>query len=155
MLRKTKVNSYPGIFYHPGEDYTPAETKTNREIWAKALCSGNFEKTIGYLGGPDGYCVMGVGCVVVLGDPQEVVPARDVISGMHEHYYWENEYTKLPEVVAKAFGVFPAGDFDDIMEEDGEERGGSLIDLNDETDYSFDQLADIILDPPDGMVVNS
>jgi hypothetical protein len=127
------------------ETYTYEEQKSHRKDWIKALRSGNYKQTIGSLKNavedvPDSssYCCLGVAC--------EVMGLVSELTEYGDNTY-ENQTTIAPHVVQIYFGLNSAeGDF---YIKNG--HSTSLVSLNDELGYDFNEIADVIEHEPAGL----
>lgn len=122
--------------------YTPEEIKAHREEWVAALRSGKYKQTRGKLKSRNGaYCCLGVACTLV---PDLVVAYR----GGTYYFGGEAGYedATLPDEVAEWLGVDTT--HSDVFLESpvtqGDETTQSLIHMNDNFEWSFEQIADAI-----------
>ena len=125
--------------------YTPEQQKENRKKWIEALRSGEYKQTSAALVDPYGYCCLGVACNISgLGHWEQ----RE---GNHfQHYkcvtnndYVDYAYGDLPLKVMHWLGLDSlVGDYED----------SDLITNNDVDDLSFEQIADIIEEEPEGLL---
>ena len=110
--------------------YTSEQQKANRDKWVAALRSGEYKQGKGALVVEDAdgpfYCCLGVACQV----------ASD--NGVTGAFDAGNQV--LSEAVMDWLGVRDecGGLVDDVAER------GALTELNDDTDFDFNQLADLI-----------
>lgn len=79
---------------------TSKEIKNNRELWLKALKSGEYEKGIGMLCRNNKYCCLGVASEILKTDDVEVIVNQGV---SWKSYDGENVFA--PEYVIKALGL--------------------------------------------------
>ena len=147
--------------------YTKKQIKANRKAWIEALRSRKFRQTKGKLKSRNGsYCCLGVACEVA--EVPEVYVAGDYIYGDHEvldfykkylsdtaewgahpeGYYDRHSSTGLPLAAQEWLGVTEEGPrlaSPVVVVEAGEEiEVDSLIDLNDNHGWSFEQIADAV-----------
>jgi hypothetical protein len=136
--------------------------KENIEAWVTALESGEYEQAESALKRATGYCCLGVACElaakagVINPASQGVVKNDDAW-----HYTWGEgndlrvEGAVLPGPVQEWLGVDEAAPFVTAVIEDywGEDMDKSpreipvsLIDLNDDHHFTFDQIAEAIRD---------
>ncbi|RWL14841.1 MAG: hypothetical protein EOR57_31340 [Mesorhizobium sp.] len=108
---------------------TLEQMKANRKLWVEALRSGRYEQTKSTLVDSRGYCCLGVACVVAGKQDDEI-----------------SDFTNLSDFkdVRKFFG---------IRDYDGDFYGGSLVCLNDDAGYTFEQIAEVIESEPPGLFV--
>lgn len=111
--------------------------------WVAALRSGEYEQAHGYLkvvdeGGGVGYCCLGVLCELMPGVERTIkTRAGSSIPG----YFGDHSY--LPPEVREWAGLAQADPLVSVSL--GEEsRRFRLSDLNDEEQYSFAEIADVI-----------
>lgn len=139
-------------------EYTPEETAANRRTWVAALRSGEFEQTQGTLKSDESgsHCCLGVA--------GELCATAGVIStwrrslnddpeGYQSWYFGSKDgtssSTELTFEMTKWLGLHngtgalkePVQYFD---VDDDPKAAWSLIELNDQAGYTFDQIADVI-----------
>jgi hypothetical protein len=106
--------------------------------WAKALESGEYQQTRGELRNMDRFCCLGVLCNIHAQEHPEIAAEQ---TSMFEYMGEENE---LPFEVREwvgmdsASGKFPRGLIKELP------YAVSLIDLNDEAEWTFKQIAKVI-----------
>jgi hypothetical protein len=113
---------------------TLEQMKANRKLWVDALRSGKYQQTAATLMDGDGYCCLGIACVVA-------GVSTDIFGGFGNLH-------RLPEV-KDFFGIDDADG--SYFVEDGLIR--SLAEDND-TGKSFAEIADIIESEPEGLFIN-
>lgn len=109
---------------------TLAEQKKNREIWAKALESGEFNQAQARLGNPQhGMCCLGVGCHVLGVDynPDDAFPPA--------------EFARL--VGLPSDEIYVNGQIEGAYE-----GGRTLVEDNDEHQLTFPEIAKVIRTEP-------
>lgn len=112
-------------------DLTLEEMKANRKLWVEELRSGKYKQGKRQLLTRDSYCCLGVACLV---------------AGKHDaDMLHECNLGNLKDV----------RDFFGIRDYDGDFQGGSLVHLNDDANYTFRQIAEVIENPPPGLFVES
>jgi len=116
----------------------------NRKKWIEALRSGEYRQTKEVLCDGDGnYCCLGVLCNMYERETGKVLPSNN--SGVYNVY--EDTLEELPEVMEwvglkEVTGGFKRkDDLPDIC----------LAGLNDECDWNFHQIADLIESEPEGL----
>lgn len=128
-------------------DYTREEILANRRTWLAALRSGNLQQATGTLArrpGPDseawGYCCLGVACEVL--GIEKRIDYTTISYGIDEAG-WSDSH--LPAAAMHRLG------FTSVLPElvmphpqDGYVTNVSLASLNDDFDFTFDQIADAI-----------
>lgn len=115
------------------------EIKENRKKWIAALRSGKYEKGQGYLKRGDKYCCLGV-LVEILGG--EFIKDKD-----SEIFSIEQNAVFLPYKYRKMVGLNTIdGSFIDEYDCDC-----TLASLNDSTDITFSEIADLIEREPEGL----
>jgi hypothetical protein len=138
-----------------------AQIKRNRKAWLEALRSGKFKQTTGKLKSRNGaYCCLGVACEVagipsvyqegeyLYGDPDILKALTDPKwDGMFDNAldYVRYDSTSLPPIAQEWLGVTDSGP---RLAKPIEVRPGvmetSLIELNDNYGWSFEQIADAV-----------
>jgi hypothetical protein len=104
--------------------------------WVKALRSGKYKqaKNVLYEADRNAFCCLGVACD---------------ISGLPPEKWHGNEYTVLPLEVQEKLNL--SSKYGCFQEDTTSSRINSLVNLNDNLGYSFDQIADIIEAEPAGL----
>lgn len=106
--------------------------------WAKALESGEYQQTRGELRNTVGFCCLGVLCNIHAQEHPEIAAEQ---TSMYEYL---GEETELPFEVRDWAGMdsisgkFPRGLIKEVPTAD------SLIDLNDDAEWNFKQVAKVI-----------
>ena len=119
--------------------YTKQEQKEHRQEWVAALRSGNYKQTQGILRRDDGYCCLGVACEI-----SGLAEWKEVSGDSETFYIYLDKNDRLPSEVSSYYGIRRYyGDY---------EREKSLTLANDRGD-SFDDIANIIEQEPDGLLV--
>jgi hypothetical protein len=148
---------------------TPEQARVE---WAKALRSGEYQQTVGYLSKetPDGckYCCLGVACDLFRrfeGEDLLTVVTREELEWNSENDNWTptdnliRKYgelgidTALPDRVADWLGI-KHGDgefYPTELPEFEDEDSTSLAELNDTHSWTFNQIADLIESNPEGL----
>lgn len=128
-----------------------------KDIWVKALRSGEYKQTRNYLRQGDSFCCLGVLCDLAIKNGVDVT----VNEGSHSRfYYYDGSHEGIPDSVVEwsGFSPRPSGIANEgqMLAPDGEYISfisrGSVIDkqevclsvLNDNYDLNFDQIADVI-----------
>lgn len=120
----------------------------NAKLWVNSLRSGNYPQGVGRLGNPEkGLCCLGVGCAV----------------------YEEETGDNLPKTSSGDYAGLTLKGFDVVREWLGlaSEQGNftakehipglsysQLTQLNDEVQWDFEQIADLIESEPEGLFVD-
>ena len=99
-----------------------------KKMWLAALRSGEYQQTTGQLKDDLGFCCLGVLCDL---------HAKETGNEWKGYYYYKNE-DFLPFEVKKWASV------DSCNPRTRELGGRQLTSLNDDHDYSFAQIADVI-----------
>jgi len=102
-------------------------SKKNIRKWVDALRSGEYKQTTGSLHDADGYCCLGVACKVFI--PAEKLK-KDEDGCIHG-------FMPLDQNYAPRWLTFINKDFDRLTE-------AELTALNDECEFSFDEIADLL-----------
>ena len=103
-----------------------------RQKWLDALRSGEYKQSISQLHSEDGFCCLGVACVVL----------KDEL-GLKVETSYENDFSydgarvTAPDKLVDALGLY--SEFGDLPD-----KTGSLASLNDGEVYTFEQIADEI-----------
>jgi hypothetical protein len=122
----------------------------NAQAWVKALRSGQYKQTKRMLANAEGYCCLGVACEVYLdatnGRGLKVRECKDACGNVSQIRYNGNDVT-LP---------IPVKDWLGLNDSDGGYWDGkvmTLVTLNDDRDYNFKQIADVIESEPEGLFI--
>lgn len=108
------------------------------EKWCQALESGQYQKGVGKLKDEDGnYCCLGVLCEIL---ELESEPFYDEFLF---HYGKESDSEILPSSLARDLSINNCGGFRECVEYQGLSYI-SLTDLNDQSDITFPEMAQII-----------
>jgi hypothetical protein len=118
--------------------------------WVKALRSGEYKQgdkrlcKVGKDGEPNSYCCLGVACELFEEEfPDKLNRVEHNINGIvvyHKYIIGEEEWSvSLPPVVQEWLGLK-----DEYGTYKKEDAFFSLMRYNDETKYTFDQIADLI-----------
>lgn len=117
-------------------EYTITELEQHRRDWIMALRSGKYNQVQKVLANENGFCCLGIACVVA---GNEKVYAHDI--GCY-FFYDEEDCLKqcgMPNDVIKYYGFI-----DEIgssnLSQNQEKR--SLVYLNDKENFTFEQIAD-------------
>lgn len=122
-----------------------------RKLWVEALRSGEYEQCQNSLHkqdacGFDQYCCLGVACEVY----QQHVGDLDIATHtLDDEKTYDGEFATLPHKVAKWLNIEPSGTLSEhksVPREDEDYEGiiNSLVDANDDFEFNFGQIADII-----------
>lgn len=115
------------------------EVLANRKAWVEALRSGEYKKIKGRLCNFKGHCVLGVGLEVLIKRGYDIRKVSPRVNSSFARF--NGAAGSLPLEAQDAFGVDSTGRIQYPV------KGiASLLTLNDATDYTFDQLADVIED---------
>jgi hypothetical protein len=109
-----------------------------KKQWVAALNSGAYKQTINYLKDDTGFCCLGVLCDLYLKEHNEKWEERESYNGT-KYFIDDYEDEQLPRPVQRWAGL-GQGVPDVCL--DGDYR--SLAELNDEGNYDFKQIAQII-----------
>lgn len=128
-----------------------------KALWLEALRSGEYDQAKGTLkedqeDGSVGYCCLGVLCEVAVqeGVIKPAVPWKpiddDDYMGNCGHYKYDTEMDVLPDAVMEWAGInSKSGMLPEFFTfENSEHTAGSLVDLNDDFHFDFNQIADVI-----------
>lgn len=116
----------------------------NAKRWVKTLKNTHVKQGRSRLGGPEGYCCLGVGCLVYEKETGEKLPRND--DGNFYGGSLDGDYY----VVANWLGLSHCyGSFSD-------EKGNSatLTDLNDIKEFTFSEIASVIENEPNGLFID-
>ena len=115
--------------------YTKEEREANQELWLEALRSGKYKQATGALRhltkDEEKFCCLGVAC--------EISGLDDWID---DCYLGEDSH--LPFEVVSWLGMISCDG--SILDENNAVEKSSLVQLNDEAGYNFDQIAEFITD---------
>ncbi len=113
----------------------------NRKLWVESLRSGDYKQGVEYLYNPNNntYCCLGVLCKVYEDTTGDTLPRRE--SGGFKAY--EQHLEDFPKVREWVGLASYEGEINDI--------GTALTTLNDSGNCTFNDLADIIEEEPDGL----
>jgi hypothetical protein len=109
------------------ETWTLEEQRAHRKLWVEALRSGKFEQCKLTLTDREGYCCLGVACIVAGKTDDDII--------------YDNNLGNFQDV----------RDFFGLRHHDGDYEGGSLVHLNDEEGYDFNRIAAVIESEPHGL----
>ena len=117
----------------------------NAKKWVAALRSGEFKQGYGTLGGPwNGYCCLGVACVVFERETGKKLPKRS------NRKYATNQLIGPMDDVRRWIGLStPYG----VFAEEAGIPSDTLAAINDSEKFGFNEIADIIESEPDGLFV--
>jgi hypothetical protein len=101
--------------------------KAQFKKWINALRSGKYQQTQGALQDFDGYCCLGVACKVLIPKNELKLQANKLLKGFLPNYQ-----SKAPEWLKQIDRDFQI------------ETTKFLTTLNDNYDYSFDEIADLL-----------
>lgn len=111
--------------------------------WTEALRSGKYAKTVGFLHTVNGWCCLGVLC-----DVAGLAGHKEVNEGAYSYF---GEIAQLPAQLAKHLDINENGGLHVPLTFDKDRDGRadneahhSLANINDDTNYSFSQIADVI-----------
>ncbi len=113
-----------------------------RARWVTALRSGDYPQTRTRLHDDDGFCCLGVLCDLARRDG--IIQA--VLNDVEGDWEYAGEAFELPPAVREWAGLRAAGSADPTVSVivDDERMDMDLASLNDDYDFSFDQIADAI-----------
>jgi len=118
----------------------------NIETWCQALESGEYEQATGTLYNGIGYCCLGVGAKVLLGDPEGLEDDGE--------YYWDGESAVAPQSFMDKVGLTDmTGTYEIPSSNEDDEVFSSLVDQNDSHGWNFKQIADLIRSRPKGLFI--
>lgn len=112
-------------------------TDPNKErlrLWTDALRSGKYQQATGKLKGDEGYCCLGVACMVAV---------ENGLSLDLEDEFSSAKNLNLPVAVGEWFGLFDIPD-DPVIGIDEYDGVVYATQANDDLLWSFDQIADAI-----------
>lgn len=115
----------------------------NAQKWVEALRSGEFTQTQNYLFDGNGYCCLGVACVLharETGNEGFILTEAEFEDENTYMYLGANEL--LPDEVREWLG---------LATENGKYDGSDLTTDNDSNDATFDDIAGIIECEPEGL----
>ena len=122
--------------------YTLAEQKKHRADLVAALRSGKYAQITGSLHTTEGYCCLGVACEI---------SGTEWGEDTYKKGYYAADHGSSARMGLKQkdyFGFISlSGSFDNGQ--------SSLMDLNDEKRYTFEQIADVIESEPIGLFENA
>lgn len=125
----------------------------NQTKWIEALESGNYNQCTGRLFNGEGYCCLGVGARVFLGDPTVFPPSPTLPDLAYTTYEWEEQENVVPLSLKNKLGLHDVSGEpnSDRFEEDEYDAWDSqddnypevfaLVTLNDEKGWTFSQIA--------------
>lgn len=119
---------------------TKAEYANRRKQWAKALRSGKYKQTTGALRKTAGYCCLGVACEVYKQNTRHGKWTKDnefLVGGIGDDVI-------LPQKVASYFGLETNPDIITKEVDDNDPGPTDLTSANDEYEYTFKDIADLI-----------
>jgi hypothetical protein len=112
------------------ETWTLEEQRAHRKLWVEALRSGKYEQVESKLTNGEGYCCLGVACLVA--------------GKSNDNIMHDVNLTNFPEVKS----------FFGLRDNHGDYRENCLVDLNDDG-TSFSDIADIIEREPPGLFTDA
>ena len=113
----------------------------NQEKWVEALRSGDYEQTQGCLQDSKGYCCLGVACVVYEKETGWKLPRNT--DGFYSGIHLGLSFSKVRRWLGLNGNEAPVNDPDIEC----------LTGLNDEKEYTFEQIAEVIESEPEGLFV--
>lgn len=113
---------------------TPEQESFILDIWVPALRSGKYEQTKEVLHDENGYCCLGVACSLIPEIPKIVKTA-----GKHFTVIYDGRSEDLGSAAKDHIGISNIGTFSPMHEE-----CGSLVELNDDLRWTFQEIADFI-----------
>lgn len=118
-----------------------AQTAENRRLWVEALRSGEYTQFAGYLNRNNKYCCLGVACEVAMKNGVDLKRTRCEDTGVVDY---GNETELPPGRVVEWLGLATQdGALTGPVQVNGRDFH-VLTALNDEADYTFEQIADLI-----------
>lgn len=122
--------------------------------WIKALLSGDYEQTKFRLkskDSPNSYCCMGVLCDLYMqerGKEWKLKPDSATKAGHGAAYFCEEQYMEIPEEVLSWAGLTEEEMVVEIFigSDDEPPHLATLIELNDDHNYTFEDIAKVIKD---------
>jgi hypothetical protein len=125
--------------------YTKEQQRKNRKKWVKALQSGKYTKGVGFLSKDNKFCCLGVACEVGI---EAGLRIRKGADDLNEATSYNSQISNLPKNVTGWLGLKTAYGY--FLNKRGETQ--SLIAMNDSGRYSFEKIAQVILEEPPGLV---
>jgi hypothetical protein len=123
----------------------------NAKKWVEALRSGDYSQTTGQLhvtvDSEDRYCCLGVACKLAVEGGVMVSTDQHTQDGVITHTYDQNA-SLLPTSVIKWLGL---KECDGTYLKDDGDFSSTLAEDNDEHDFTFEQIADVIERQPEGL----
>jgi hypothetical protein len=114
--------------------YAPPVSEIKK--WISALRSGKFQQTQGVLQDRDGYCCLGVACQIF--SPKHQLERN----GQYLRGSMPSDQRHAPTWLKRVANDFARAT--KIVHEDGDNEVTGLIDMNDEENFSFDEIADML-----------
>lgn len=108
-----------------------------KKAWVEALRSGKYPQAKGQLHNGEGYCCYGVLCELAV--EAGIVENRQY--NPDAELCWYDSVFSMPPVSVTSWAGF-SPDFPEVSVPESPRTG--LQNLNDECDYDFDQIADVI-----------
>lgn len=124
------------------------QQKAHRQLWIKELRETTKKQGKFALHNilEDSYCCLGIACEVAIANG---VAVKKTDAGNSTEY--DSRTGGLPESVRQWLGLdIDTGHFEKSLEI-GDQLIGSLVSLNDNTDWTFKQIADLIESEPEGL----
>lgn len=127
-------------------------TPSQKQRWLAALRSGKYEQTKGWLNKDNKFCCLGVACEVFKEDVNLTV-TEEVYggspAGVEEYKFVKYNHSSgmLPDPLSNMLGMDKLGRLPNNVPEELKDSAGiplSLVGLNDDHDYTFGQIADVI-----------
>jgi len=114
---------------------------TTLEKWISALRCGKYKQAKWRLQTTKGYCCLGVLCALAL---EEGIITKYKAPTETSEAFFEDSFVSLPESVREWVGLRNHSGKWGVVSE-------SLAYLNDQQDYTFEQIADVLENPPEGL----
>jgi len=109
----------------------------NAKKWVKALRSGKYKQTTCTLQDEEGFCCLGVGCVVF--EEETGIPLPTNKNGFYNDGNLSSDFTVVKDWLGLSSDEGRFG------------TDSSLVKLNDNCGFSFEQIADVIESEPFGL----
>ena|SRR3990167_5094602 len=121
----------------------PWQFGRNQKAWLRALRSGNFEQTEGKLFDGEGYCCLGVACVVAGRTFRKDKLTGDYGIRKNENVYSDDlEEVLLPEDIRRKLKMRTSEGEPNKTYLENDVELYSAVEMNDNEGYDFDQIAD-------------
>lgn len=128
--------------------YSEQEIQAHRKLWTEALRSGRFKQGKSYLNRDGECCCLGVACEVFLENGGQM---QTKIENGIKYYSYEDgigQYEVLPKKVRDWLGISDSSGLlvEPVKVETSTYQKSTyyLTQLNDDDDYTFSQIADVI-----------